>query len=151
MTLGGVLGWDREKFENNQTLQDNALEEMHIPTYNEFSELQFWDVMQGLCKVHMVNLELQEERKMRRKARKLDDIPDPEQDEDGLLDLSSDDDEEEQIDQNDPDAAGKLAIKLENDRIRQHKEYERKIELRLEFEFEYLDRGILEVMDVEEV
>lgn len=64
--------------------------------------------MQGLCKIHMVNIELEEERKLRRKAQLLEDIPDPEEDEEGFLELSLEDEEEETIDINDPEAPLKL-------------------------------------------
>jgi hypothetical protein len=75
MTLGEPLGWDRVKFERKIRLQDEALEELHIPTYNGFSEFLFWDVLQSLCKVYMVNLELENDRKIRKKAllKKLED------------------------------------------------------------------------------
>ena len=36
LQLGEPLGWDRERYQDNQKLQDNFMEEINITTYNTF-------------------------------------------------------------------------------------------------------------------
>jgi len=58
MKLGEPLGWDESIYRDNQRLQDNFMEEMNIITYNNFKEVVFWEMIQALTKIYMVNLEI---------------------------------------------------------------------------------------------
>eukprot|EP00347_Sterkiella_histriomuscorum_P005312 403357086 len=51
--LGSPLGWDTT-FKDNIEKQDDFLEEMHIATYNQFKDYLFWDVLQSLTKILIV-------------------------------------------------------------------------------------------------
>lgn len=59
MQLGEPLGWSRNKFENNRELQDEFLDQLHIPTYNNFKDVLFWDVILGITKLYVVKTELE--------------------------------------------------------------------------------------------
>ena len=39
-------------------MQDEFMEELNIPTYNQFSQFMFWDVIESLSKVYMVKMDL---------------------------------------------------------------------------------------------
>ena len=58
--LGEPLGWGPE-YQDNQELQSDFLEELNIPTYNNFKEFLFYDVVQALTKVYLVNVNKSEE------------------------------------------------------------------------------------------
>lgn len=45
MMLGEPLGWDPQLYRDNKDMMDDFLEELHIPTYNWFRHLNFWDVL----------------------------------------------------------------------------------------------------------
>ena len=55
--LGKPLGW-MEEYRNDFEKQDLFLEELNIPTYNEFADFLFYDVVQALVKVYLVNHEM---------------------------------------------------------------------------------------------
>jgi hypothetical protein len=57
LNLGEPLGWD-SSFKNNICKQDDYLEELNITTYNSFKEYLFWDVIEALSKVHLVNTDM---------------------------------------------------------------------------------------------
>ena len=57
LNLGEPLGWD-SSFKNNIRKQDDYLEELNITTYNSFKEYLFWDVIEALSKVHLVNTDM---------------------------------------------------------------------------------------------
>jgi hypothetical protein len=57
LNLGDPLGWD-SSFKNNIRKQDDYLEELNITTYNSFKEYLFWDVIEALSKVHLVNTDM---------------------------------------------------------------------------------------------
>jgi hypothetical protein len=58
--LGEPLGWNEKKFKDNQELQDEYLEELHLSTYGGFQKVLFWDVIQALAKLYFVRLEMKE-------------------------------------------------------------------------------------------
>lgn len=58
MKLGEPLGWNESIYRDNQKLQDDFLEEMDIPTYNNFREVLFWEMIQALTKIYMINLDI---------------------------------------------------------------------------------------------
>ena len=57
LKLGEPLGWD-SSFKNNIRKQDDYLEDLNITTYNSFKEYLFWDVIEALSKVHLVNTDM---------------------------------------------------------------------------------------------
>ena len=57
LKLGRPLGWT-EEFRGNFEIQDEFLEELNIPTYNNFQDFHFFDVIQGLIKVYIINHEM---------------------------------------------------------------------------------------------
>ena len=57
LNLGEPLGWDAS-FRNNIRKQDDYLEELNITTYNSFKDYLFWDVIEALSKVHLVNTDM---------------------------------------------------------------------------------------------
>lgn len=57
LNLGEPLGWD-SSFKNNIRKQDDYLEELNITTYNIFKDYLFWDVIEALSKVHLVNTDM---------------------------------------------------------------------------------------------
>lgn len=59
--LGGPLGWTEEDgYRENIDMQDTFMEELNIPTYNNFEHFLFYDVIQALVKVYQVNHLMQE-------------------------------------------------------------------------------------------
>lgn len=58
--MGEPLGWGPE-YHNHINLQSDFLEELNIPTYNNFKDFLFYDVVQGLTKVYLVNVDPNEE------------------------------------------------------------------------------------------
>ena len=58
MKLGEPLGWDENIYWDNQRLRDDFIEEINIITYNNFKEVLFWEMIQALTKIYMVNLEI---------------------------------------------------------------------------------------------
>ncbi len=44
LKLGRPLGWT-EEFRGNFEIQDEFLEELNIPTYNNFQDFHFYDVI----------------------------------------------------------------------------------------------------------
>jgi hypothetical protein len=57
LKLGRPLGWNDE-FKGKFDLQDDFMEELNISTYGNFQDFQFYDVIQGLIKVYLVNHEV---------------------------------------------------------------------------------------------
>ena len=57
LKLGRPLGWN-EDFRGKFDLQDDFMEELNIPTYSNFQDFQFYDVIEGLIKVYLVNHEV---------------------------------------------------------------------------------------------
>lgn len=55
LMLGTPLGWDEDTYKGNQKMQDDFLEELNIKTYNGFKDYLFYDVLQALNKVYMIN------------------------------------------------------------------------------------------------
>jgi hypothetical protein len=53
--LGEPLGWSEKEYRNNFEKQDDFFEELNIPTYNNFESVLFYDVIQALVKVFLVN------------------------------------------------------------------------------------------------
>lgn len=43
--LGEPLGWKSKHYLDNQERQDEFLEELHVPTYNFFQDVNFYDVL----------------------------------------------------------------------------------------------------------
>ena len=115
--LGSPLGWDTKKFDNNQKAQDDFLEELHIPTYNGFQSVLFWDVIQALAKMYMVRVEIRKVIKT-----EIEELHDK-----GTLDFQLDDDT--------------AIIKIIEERMTEGNQEHRvmKMQLRLELEFEALD------------
>lgn len=62
LDLGEPLGWNKAEYKDNQALQDKFLEELNLTTYSDFRELLFWDVLQGLTKMHIIKLQLIKEK-----------------------------------------------------------------------------------------
>jgi hypothetical protein len=58
--MGEPLGWGPE-YQDNINLQSDFLEELNIPTYNNFQDFLFYDVVQALTKVYLVNVDPDEE------------------------------------------------------------------------------------------
>lgn len=54
LKLSKPLGWT-DDFQGNFELQDDFLEELNIPSYNNFQDFHFYDVIQALVKVYLVN------------------------------------------------------------------------------------------------
>ena len=57
LKLSKPLGWT-DDFQGNFELQDDFLEELNIPSYNNFQDFHFYDVIQALVKVYLVNHEM---------------------------------------------------------------------------------------------
>lgn len=57
LQLGEPLGWGPE-FRNNIQLQDDYLAELNITTYNQFKDYLFWDVIEALAKLYLVNTDM---------------------------------------------------------------------------------------------
>lgn len=152
MSLGDSLGWDRDKYEGNISLQDDFLEQLHIPTYNEFTDILFWDVLQGLVKIYMVRIEYKEEKKLRKIEHERGSVSDLSE---ILSSLSSDDENQENGGgaANDDDFTANMSRSSKRlvDPMRKFRENERMLEIRIELEFETLNKELLEVMDVEEL
>jgi tRNA(Leu) C34 or U34 (ribose-2'-O)-methylase TrmL len=55
--LGEPLGWD-QSYRESIRAQDDFLEELNITTYNSFKDYLFWDVIEALSKVHLVNTDM---------------------------------------------------------------------------------------------
>lgn len=60
MLLGTPLGWDERLYRDNLSLQDDFLEELNIKTYNSFKDYLFYDVIQALSKVYIVNRDVKQ-------------------------------------------------------------------------------------------
>jgi hypothetical protein len=58
LVLGEPLGWKEEEYRGNIGRQDDFLEELNITTYNNFKDYLFWDVIQSLTKVYLVNTDM---------------------------------------------------------------------------------------------
>jgi hypothetical protein len=62
-----------QPFETLEDL-DDILEEINVPTYNRFTHVQFWEMLQGLAKLYIVEKDLQErktiEQSKERKSRR---------------------------------------------------------------------------------
>lgn len=58
LKLGEPLGWSEEEYKDNLNKQEDFLEEMNIPTYNNFQDYLYWDVLLALIKVYMVKMDL---------------------------------------------------------------------------------------------
>jgi hypothetical protein len=58
--LGEPLGWD-PVYRESVMMQDDYLEELNITTYNTFKDYLFWDVIEALTKVHLVNTDMRSE------------------------------------------------------------------------------------------
>jgi hypothetical protein len=58
--MGEPLGWGPE-YQDNVNLQSDFLEELNIPTYNNFKDFLFYDVVLALTKVYLVNVDPDEE------------------------------------------------------------------------------------------
>lgn len=58
---GSPLGWDEDTYKDNQPMQDEFLEEINAPTYNGFKDVLFWDVLEGIAKIQIVKLHLDEQ------------------------------------------------------------------------------------------
>lgn len=43
--IGEPLGWEKSKYLNNQELQDDFVEDLHISSYKNFQYVLFWDVI----------------------------------------------------------------------------------------------------------
>lgn len=144
MKLGKPLGWD-EDYKDDFEMQDEFLEELNIPTYNNFQHFQFYDVIQALIKVYLVNHE------MRKKAAGLAD------DDSFRTDSSMNDEgEEEEVEQSpggriESEKAGSPPKKRAKRQATLFIDQEEKIKLRLEYEFESLDDEKQDIMDVEDI
>jgi hypothetical protein len=60
MMIGEPLGWDEKVYRDNIELQDDFLEELNITTYNGFKDYLFYDVIQALTKVYIVQEDVQQ-------------------------------------------------------------------------------------------
>ena len=56
LKLGKPLGWN-EDYRGKFDMQDDFMEELNISTYCNFQDFQFYDVIEGLIKVYLVNHE----------------------------------------------------------------------------------------------
>ena len=75
--MGEPLGWGPE-YKNNVILQNDFLEELNIPTYNNFKDFLFYDVVQALTKVYLVNVNENEVDKELNENQGLGSMPDDE-------------------------------------------------------------------------
>lgn len=117
LNLGEPLGWRREIYENNVSLQDDFLEELNIMTYNQFKDVLFWEVIQALTKIFLIRLNMRNKKIFEHKQ----------------------DMENQGVIPDDPDDAGdSFMANLDNDDpFAQQKE--EKLQLRLELEFERIE------------
>ena len=77
LMMGEPLGWGPE-YKNNVILQNDFLEELNIPTYNNFKDFLFYDVVQALTKVYLVNVNENEVDKELNENQGLGSMPDDE-------------------------------------------------------------------------
>ena len=116
---------------------DDLLEELNVPTYNKFSCVQFWEVLQGLVKIFIVERDLEERRqleraKKRKQERKQENNENSNYTDNNSVDL---DDEEEQ-------QPRPLQSRWSKEEI------EIKVQLHLDLAFEQLDTKLKEVADI---
>lgn len=134
LNLGEPLGWDAS-FRNNISKQDDYLEELNITTYNSFKEYLFWDVIEALSKVHLVNTDMKSDSTG------------------GLGHMPTDEDIYHTDNNNSVDGEGNTENNSPSKILLKNMGFtsEQKTKLRLELEFEKIDDKMHDVMDVEEI
>ena len=61
--LGDPLGWNTKTYKDNKIMQVNFIAELNITTYNNFRDVLFWDVIQALSKLYMVQLNVKQKKR----------------------------------------------------------------------------------------
>ncbi len=151
LQLGEPLGWGDE-YRGNITLQDDYLAELNITTYNQFKEYLFWDVIEALAKVYLVNTDMKS------------DYTKAVTDQEYTFNSQGSYDEKSMSiiqEYGGPDAlGGKIGTKQGQGKSSKGSQYykkkasinfEQRMQLRLELEFENIDNQMMDVLDVEEI
>ena len=59
LELGPPLGWDGS-YKDNMQKQENFIQQLHFPTYNDTTQFAFMDVIENLVLMRIVNQEVQD-------------------------------------------------------------------------------------------